>query len=197
MRRYRPPCSLRVRLFTLIELMIVVFIIAVIAAIAIPNLLESKKAANETNAVTSLKSAASAEEIYRTNDYSWGNRAVHKTYAQSFRQLGGSMAHLKMDGSPLALIPGPLADAVSQLTAFQGYFLSDIAADVFGNGFAASDHKFGYAMAAYPAQYDRTGSSTFLIDSSGAVRMRDLGGQSVPGQIVQVPDSTDPLWTSP
>ena len=37
--------------FTLIELMIVVAIIAIIAAIAIPNLLRSRMAANETAAV--------------------------------------------------------------------------------------------------------------------------------------------------
>lgn len=43
--------------FTLIELMIVIAIIAIIAAIAIPNLLESRITANESAAATSLKSA--------------------------------------------------------------------------------------------------------------------------------------------
>ena len=43
--------------FTLIELMIVIAIIAIIASIAIPNLLESRITANEANAATSLKSA--------------------------------------------------------------------------------------------------------------------------------------------
>ncbi len=42
--------------FTLIELMIVIAIIAIIAAIAIPNLLESRITANEAQAATSLKS---------------------------------------------------------------------------------------------------------------------------------------------
>jgi len=42
--------------FTLIELMIVIAIIAIIAAIAIPNLLESRVTANESAAATSLKS---------------------------------------------------------------------------------------------------------------------------------------------
>ena len=41
--------------FTLIELMIVVAIIAIIAAIAIPNLLRSRMAANETAAVAACK----------------------------------------------------------------------------------------------------------------------------------------------
>ena len=42
--------------FTLIELMIVIAIIAIIAAIAIPNLLESRITSNESAAATSLKS---------------------------------------------------------------------------------------------------------------------------------------------
>src|SRR5471032_2854420 len=55
--------------FTLIELMIVVAIIAIIAAIAIPNLLRSRMAANETAAIAACKAFAEAEDIYRRTDY--------------------------------------------------------------------------------------------------------------------------------
>src|SRR5436190_2781696 len=55
--------------FTLIELMIVVAIIAIIAAIAIPNLLRSRMAANETAAVAACKAFCTAEDIYRRTDY--------------------------------------------------------------------------------------------------------------------------------
>ena len=51
--------------FTLIELMIVVAIIAIIAAIAIPNLLRSRMAANESACVGSLKTVATQEAIYK------------------------------------------------------------------------------------------------------------------------------------
>jgi len=54
--------------FTLIELMIVIAIIAIIAAIAIPGLLSSQRASNERNASTSLKTLASAEADFRSND---------------------------------------------------------------------------------------------------------------------------------
>src|SRR5262252_841220 len=54
--------------FTLIELMIVIAVIAVIAAIAIPGLLSSQRASNERNASTSLKTLASAEADFRSND---------------------------------------------------------------------------------------------------------------------------------
>lgn len=51
--------------FSLIELLIVVAIIGIIAAIAIPNLLASRRAANEGSAVSSLRTIHSAEATYQ------------------------------------------------------------------------------------------------------------------------------------
>src|SRR5436190_2162884 len=59
--------------FTLIELMIVIAIIAIIAAIAIPGLLSSQRASNERNESTSLKTLASAEADFRSNDRDWNH----------------------------------------------------------------------------------------------------------------------------
>ncbi len=50
--------------FTLIELLIVVAVIGIIAALSIPNLLESKKAANEKVAITYMRSWTAAQELY-------------------------------------------------------------------------------------------------------------------------------------
>jgi type IV pilus assembly protein PilA len=50
--------------FSLIELLIVVAIILIIAAIAIPNLLRAKIAANQASAVGSLRTISSAEETF-------------------------------------------------------------------------------------------------------------------------------------
>ena len=52
--------------FSLIELLIVVAIIGIIAAIAIPNLLASRRAANEGSAQQSLRTMASAEATYKS-----------------------------------------------------------------------------------------------------------------------------------
>ena len=54
--------------FTLIELMIVIAIIAIIAAIAIPNLLRSRIAANEQDAAAALKQITSHEAVWQRND---------------------------------------------------------------------------------------------------------------------------------
>lgn len=50
--------------FSLVELLVVVIIIAIVAAIAIPNLLASRRAANEASAVSSLRTIHSAQATY-------------------------------------------------------------------------------------------------------------------------------------
>jgi prepilin-type N-terminal cleavage/methylation domain-containing protein len=50
--------------FSLVELLIVVAIIGIIAAIAIPNLLASRRAANEASAISSVRTIGSAEATY-------------------------------------------------------------------------------------------------------------------------------------
>ena len=62
--------------FTLIELLIVIAVIAILAALAIPNLLSSRKAANETAAIAQLKTISSAEETYKIR-----NLGTNNTYA--------------------------------------------------------------------------------------------------------------------
>jgi type IV pilus assembly protein PilA len=57
--------------FSLIELLIVVAIILIIAAIAIPNLLRSKMAANESSAVGSIRTVVTAAITYNTT---YGNQ---------------------------------------------------------------------------------------------------------------------------
>src|SRR5260370_7481302 len=53
--------------FSLIELLIVVAIILIIAAIAIPNLLRAKISANESSAVGSIRNIITAEISYSTS----------------------------------------------------------------------------------------------------------------------------------
>src|SRR5436190_4181811 len=50
--------------FSLVELLVVLIIIAIVAAIAIPNLLASRRAANEASAIASLRTIHSAELVY-------------------------------------------------------------------------------------------------------------------------------------
>jgi len=69
--------------FSLIELLIVVAIILIIAAIAIPNLLRSRMAANEASAVGSLRTINTAEVTYQTTYPNVG-------FAANIGALGGA-----------------------------------------------------------------------------------------------------------
>ena len=52
--------------FSLIELLIVVAIIAIVSAIAVPNLIASRRSANEASALATLRIITSAEATYRS-----------------------------------------------------------------------------------------------------------------------------------
>jgi prepilin-type N-terminal cleavage/methylation domain-containing protein len=54
--------------FTLIELLIVIAVIAILAALAIPNLIGSRKAANETSAIAQLRTIVTSEESLKARN---------------------------------------------------------------------------------------------------------------------------------
>jgi len=81
--------------FSLIELLIVVTVILIIAAIAIPSLLRSKIAADESSAVSSLRTITTAETTYAS---SWGSG-----YAATLDNLGGPVPCINAVAAAVAL----------------------------------------------------------------------------------------------
>lgn len=154
--------------FTLIELMIVVAIIAIIAAIAVPNLLRSRMQANETAAIAALKAYASAQETFRKGNSlaRIAGAPYQDYYCPSYIQL-----YYGFSGPVLELIPQSMADATLQ-NGYQGYFFVQDAT------LAIEDYRYQYSLFAHPCVYDKTGVNSFYIDESTAVRMKDSGGSS-------------------
>jgi type II secretory pathway pseudopilin PulG len=124
--------------FTRIELL------GVIASIAIPNLLASKRAANEGSAVSSLRTIHSAQVTY---EYTTGNGA----YAATLIALGGQN-----------LIDGSLSAGKKS-----GYDFAII--DQGGSGATAV---FGaYAFPTTASGVGKTGTRVFGITESGVIRV--------------------------
>jgi type IV pilus assembly protein PilA len=69
--------------FSLIELLIVVVIIGIIASIAIPNLLASRRAANEASAISSMRTMASGQHTYYATA---GNNVNYGTNQEIYNQ---------------------------------------------------------------------------------------------------------------
>ena len=140
--------------FTLVEIMIVVAIIALIAAITIPNLLRSRINANEAAAVSTLKSMATAMESYRAAQ-------SPVTYPTTFTNLSGAQP----GGGP-AYLPTTVTGATAPATARQGYFYTPT--------LAAST----YSILSKPASAGNSGVSTYFVDQTGIIRVDRTGADA-------------------
>src|SRR3974390_2573848 len=100
--------------FSLIELLIVVAIIIIIAAIAIPNLLSSRMAANESSAVGSIQAIKTAEYTYFSTYPTIG-------YAGGITNLGGSGSTCIATSAAACLLDSALVNAVPGGASKSGY----------------------------------------------------------------------------
>ena len=137
--------------FTLIELMIVIAIIAIIAAIAIPNLLRSRMVANEGSAIGSMRTITSAEQQYQS--------AAIEPMASGMGAYG--------DLAELSAPTPPFVDNVLGGGSKQGYDFVVTPDD--------TDGAPGYVCNADPVEMDRTGARGFFVDESGVIRFA-IGG---------------------
>jgi prepilin-type N-terminal cleavage/methylation domain-containing protein len=102
--------------FSLIELLIVVAIIGIIAAIAIPNLLASRRAANEGSAQSSLRTIHSAEGTYQSTVGSGNYGTLAQLTAQNL--LDPVLGTGAKSGYNFGITPTDLVVAVSPATFF-------------------------------------------------------------------------------
>ncbi len=138
--------------FSLIELLIVVAIILIIAAIAIPNLLRSRIAANESSAVGSLRSINTAQVTYASTFPDVG-------FAQNLASLGPSTAP---DSTHAGLLDSVLGCGTQPCNK-SGY------------QFSLSGTSSAYASYGTPITVGQTGQRAFFSDASGVIRYNQQG----------------------
>ena len=148
--------------FSLIELLIVVAIILIIAAIAIPNLMRSKMAANESSAVGSIRTINTAMVTYATTFPQQG-------FAAALSNLGGSgcTASTAATSSSACLIDSVLSGGTKS-----GYTFAAA-----GSGTPAVT----YTSSAVPQVANQTGTRSFCSDQSGVIYASVGAGTCTPG----------------
>ena len=146
--------------FSLIELLIVVAIILIIAAIAIPNLMHARMAAHEASAVESLKTINTVEISYSAAYPQVG-------YAPTLAALGGT-SPCTPSSANACLIDSGLASGVKS-----GY---NFAATASGGTPASS-----YYATAVPVTVNRTGIRSFCSFEDGTIRVQPTGA-SIPSE---------------
>jgi len=150
--------------FSLIELLIVVAIILIIAAIAIPNLLRSRIAANQASAVGSLRTLNTAEVTYSTT-YNTG-------YSSTLADLGPGTTQ-----TPTASYAGLIDEVLSGIGSAGGTATTANQSSKSGYTFiyspaaADSTNKIDYySFTASPVQAGTTGTNFYYTDQSGVIR---------------------------
>src|SRR5262252_5655615 len=96
--------------FSLIELLIVVAIIGIIAAIAIPNLLKSRQAANEASAIGSVRTIGTAQATYQSTSGAGKNFATTLAVLQTDGQVDSALGSGQKSGFNFACV-GVVASA--------------------------------------------------------------------------------------
>ncbi len=138
--------------FSLIELLIVVAIILIIAAIAIPNLLRSRIAANQASCVGSLRTLNTCEVTYAST-YNTG-------YSASLLDLGPPAAGAQPTNTAAGLIDEVLAAGTKS-----GYTLNYAA----GTADSAGDIDT-YSITGNPVAVGSTGQNYYYTDDSNVIR---------------------------
>ncbi len=158
--------------FSLIELLIVVAIILIIAAIAIPNLLRARIAANESSAVSSVRTINTAEVTYQSAYPTVG-------YAATLVALGpGAGLQACPAGGPTqaaaCLVDGALANNLASASGNK----SGYKVDAVGAAGGAGALLITYGVGAAPAAFNQTGVRRFCSAEDGVLRADQNTGAS-------------------
>lgn len=194
--------KLHTRGFTLIELMMVVAVIAIIASMAIPNLLSSRLTANETAAIATLRAvvSAQAQAVARDAVDVDGDGQGESLY---LAELSGTV---NLRGLALPLDPAIVSVSLGNVTAStvnkSGYLFAMYLPDAAGAG-VAEDATGGLAVAgavdadlcetywvayAWPTVHGSSGRRAFCVNQEGSILQTPNDAQQYSGA------ATSPLF---
>jgi type IV pilus assembly protein PilA len=150
--------------FSLIELLIVVAIILIIAAIAIPNLLRSRMAANESSAVGTIRTLNTAEVTYATTYPAVGFGTL--------TALGGAAASCAGATFASSVNACLVDNTIAQPPNFKSGYVFSIPVLTTGTGGTVVVQ---YNSLAVPSAPGQSGQRGFCSDQSGVIRYNATG----------------------
>lgn len=148
--------------FTLVEIMIVVAIIGLLVAIAIPNLLRARVSANEAAAKASIRTIVTAIENFRADQNP-------PSYPASLAALAAT--------TPAYLEP-ILATGTKQGYTFVYFAAATVNVNILGTNYAVVP---AYSVGATPVASGTTGNSTFYTNSTGIIYADTAAPHADPG----------------
>jgi len=143
--------------FSLIELLIVVAIILIIAAIAIPNLLRARIAANESSAVGSTRTVNTAQVAYNSAYPTVG-------YATNLTNLSGNCSSALPSSTAACLIDNVLGGSNNPTKSGYSFTLGQ------GTGGPVGGIQATYEFDGAPAAPNQSGVRYFCGSNDGVVR---------------------------
>ncbi|MSR46303.1 MAG: type II secretion system protein [Planctomycetes bacterium] len=185
----------RKRGFTLIELLIVCALIAIVAAIALPNLLSARLSANESAAISTMKQIVSAQSVAKTSSVIDQDTDGLGEFAW-FAEMGGTINVRDNSGpnnGPL-MQPNALAASLSQVNAAgmvtkSGYVyrmslpsgggapISEAAGGGSPTGEIPDLCETTWCCYSWPATFSTSGRRAFVVNQDGDVlQTNNLGG---------------------
>jgi type II secretory pathway pseudopilin PulG len=159
--------------FTLMELLILILIVILFSTLAVPQLFETRKKANESSAVHSLRIIQIAQETYFRK---------HEIYANNYSSL-------YLDGKSIRKNLHMANWNQNKTQAKNGYF------------FVSNPFYFekNFMVSAFPKTYDVTGNRIFFINAKGKIYFMEMNGAledvaaSCQSKDAWTPDKWEPL----
>jgi prepilin-type N-terminal cleavage/methylation domain-containing protein len=176
--------------FTLIELMIVVAIIAIIAAIAIPGLLRARIASNETACIGTLRTLSTSEAQFQsaaivdqdgdgTGEFGWLQELAGTT---GFRDDAGGLVATPTSPAFITSVLGTTAAANAGIAGKSGYSFQvwlptdagpatpeDVGPPTFTVPDDANNQEVRFCCYGWPSSLGNSGNRAFVVSQQGEV----------------------------
>ena len=196
--------------FTLIEMMIVISIIAIIAAIAIPSILRSQISSNEISAVGTLRTMIASQAQFRGGDVVDQDRDGNGEYG-FLQELAGTAtprtvagqtpAHIRTGEYITQVLGIVYANGIAIRSGYHFYIYLPAAGGTnigesnplpAGDAANANDQEARFICYGWPAAFDSSGKRCFVVNQQGEVfAARNVsGGAAAYNGIISVPPAS-------